>query len=90
VAPDDYVQFTLTDTEVIPDLMNRLRERFPHCTGVDRATSVDLQQEMHAQIQDLDPMALLTDFYADALGSPLSDGSRKWAEKTLAEVRGEH
>ena len=88
VAPDDFVQFTLTDTEIIPDLMNRLRTRYPHCTGVDRQTQVNLDQEMHAQIQDLDPMALLTDFYPEATGAPLSAGSRQWAEATLQEVRG--
>jgi exonuclease SbcD len=89
VAPSDYVQFTLTDTEVIPDLMNRLRERFPHCTGVDRKTHVDLKQQVRAQVQDLDPMALLTDFYEDAMGDPLTAGSRTWAEKTLMEARGD-
>lgn len=89
VAPEDYVQFTLTDTEVIPDLMNRLRERYPHCTGVDRLTQVHLEQAVRAKIQDLDPMALLTEFYADALGTPLSPGSKKWAEQTLTETRGE-
>lgn len=86
VPATDYVAFTLTDTEVIPDLMARLRERYPYCVGVDREQHVHLNQPVREFDASLDPMALLGQFYTDVLGEELDDAAKVWAEKTLATV----
>lgn len=80
----NYVHFTLTDTEVIPDLMNRLRSQYPLCVGVDRKTRVQLGQKVRAFNEKLDPMSLLEKFYEDALGTELGVDEKKWAQRGLS------
>ncbi|WP_155286939.1 exonuclease SbcCD subunit D [Lacticaseibacillus zhaodongensis] len=87
IDSDNYVQFTLTDTEVIPDLMNRLRRVYPKCCGVDRQTQVQLDTPVHSFDKSLDPMSLLSQFYQDALGKEMAPAEQQWAQRTLNEAK---
>lgn len=87
VDPGDFIQVTLTDTQVIPDLMDRLHKVYSKCIGVDRKTRVQLGTPVHNFDKSLDPMSLLGQFYADTMARPMTPGERTWAEKTLAEVK---
>lgn len=82
----NYVQFTLTDTAVIPDLMNRLRKVYPHTVGVDRATHVNIEESVHEFDEQLDPMKLLNQFYGDTIGRDMDADEQSWAQKTLTAV----
>lgn len=84
--PDNFVQFTLTDTDVIPDLMNRLRSRYPHTVGIERATHVDVDENIRQFDKNLDPMELLNQFYSDTLGREMNPDEHTWAQKTLNAV----
>lgn len=85
----NYVHFTLTDTEIIPDLMNRLRSKYPLCVGVDRKTRVQLKRAVREFNEKLDPMSLLSKFYEDALGTEIGPDEKQWAERSLGELQRE-
>jgi exonuclease SbcD len=85
----NYVHFTLTDTEIIPDLMNRLRSKYPLCVGVDRKMRVQLKRAVREFNEKLDPLSLLSKFYEDALGTEIGPAEKQWAERSLSELQRE-
>lgn len=86
IDTDSYVQITLTDTEVIPDLMSQLRQVYKRCTGVDRLHGLASPMLAHTVDRQLDPMALLNQFYRETMGNELTTEQRGWAADALHRV----
>lgn len=83
----DYVAVKLTDTRLIDNLMERLREHYPRLIEIQRprlqqAAETKIKQQSHTA-----PMDLLDDFYASLHDQqPLSDKQRQWARDALTAV----
>ncbi|MCI1985865.1 MAG: exonuclease SbcCD subunit D [Lactobacillus sp.] len=78
-----YTAITLTDTQVIPNVMASLREIFPRVIGLDRAHGVRLAQTPQVQAAKLGPLPLLQDFFQATTGTQLSAQQQAWAEQAL-------
>ena len=80
---NDYIAVTLTDRQVIPNVMSQLREIYPQIISLDRANGVEVVQPLAQVDQQLDPMSLLADFFSKSTGEPLTPQQQAWAQKTL-------
>ncbi|KRL88036.1 DNA repair exonuclease [Lacticaseibacillus pantheris DSM 15945 = JCM 12539 = NBRC 106106] len=89
IDTDSFAQVTLTDTEIIPDLMSQLRTVYQRCTGVDRTHGVATLVTEKPVDRHLDPMDLLGQFYDDTNGVTMTDEQRQWAADALAHVEGQ-
>lgn len=87
VSDDDFVAVELTDQEIIPNVMNRLREYYPKIISFKRKNGRQkTQQEHQVQIRKLAPLDLMKQFFHDATGNSLSDEQLEFAQKTLTEI----
>lgn len=78
-----YMAITLTDTEVIPNVMAALREIFPKVISLTREAGVRRQEKHAKRVAHMAPMALLGQFYHDVTGAELTDEQQAWAKAGL-------
>lgn len=73
---DDYLFIQLKDTQIIPDVMNRLREIYPNVLGMERLDKTGLLSKMgqfnKEKIQQSSPRALFEKYYQEVTGDALS------------------
>ncbi len=87
---DAYTAITLTDTEVIPNVMAQLREIFPQVIGLDRQHGVQLtDRPTVAKLEKLSPTELLGDFYDHVSDSELTTAQMHWAKQALTTAQKE-
>ncbi|MFD1485114.1 exonuclease SbcCD subunit D [Lacticaseibacillus baoqingensis] len=79
-----YTAITLTDTQVIPNVMASLRAIFPRVISLDRAHGVRLAKTPQVQAAKLGPLPLLADFYQVTTGTALTAQQKTWAKQALA------
>lgn len=93
VLPNDaFVDIELTDQQPIPDLMNRLRQTFPHqrLVAVHRQHGLQKLQPLdHHVTQHLSPVALLAQFYDDVMQQPLTKAQQTLAIHSLEQMQKE-
>ncbi|MCI1893816.1 MAG: exonuclease SbcCD subunit D [Lactobacillus sp.] len=82
---DAYTAITLTDVEVIPNVMASLRQVFPRIIELKREQHVQLETATQTNVK-LGPMPLLADFYQQVTGSELTPEQETWAKAALAEA----
>lgn len=84
MGPDDFIAVELTDTTPIPNVMQRLKTRFPKVIELTRVNplTVTLTQLDTRQVQN-DPLALLQDFFEQTTQHPLDDQQLHWAKQAL-------
>ncbi|WP_203624551.1 MULTISPECIES: exonuclease SbcCD subunit D [unclassified Lacticaseibacillus] len=82
---DAYTAVKLTDVEVIPNVMAKLRQVFPRLIELKRETHVDLGEVAHTDVK-LAPTKLLGDFFQQVTGSELSEQQMEWAKAALANA----
>lgn len=82
-----YTGIVLTDTNVISNASNRLKQQFPRFLTMSRANGVQFsQQRTLATTKQQTPQDLLADFYQTVTGQPLNDQQVAWAAKALKET----
>ncbi|UQS82184.1 exonuclease SbcCD subunit D [Bombilactobacillus folatiphilus] len=83
---NNYFGITLTDRQIIPNLLSRLRTIYPKLLTVERQTKLQLPDSAKSdvrQLQQQDPMDLLTDFYEQVAQVPLTKQQQQWATQAL-------
>lgn len=87
----DYLAITLTDTEVIPNVMQILRSQYPHILEIQRAHGRDRTADTPslAVRRHLDPLTLAADFYTEMQESAPTDRQKQWLAETWAEMGAE-
>lgn len=89
-AKDDYYVIKLTDRQVIPDVMSRLREYYPQIISLERKNGF---QTPHSKVDRKaateDPFDLLQQFYEESANNPLSPMQEKWAQAALKQAQKE-
>lgn len=85
---DDYLAITLTDTQVIPNVMQILRGQYPHILDIKRANGRTRDDEAPVLTvqRHLDPQKLAADFYTEMQETPLTDRQTEWLKQTWAEM----
>ncbi len=86
---DAYTAITLTDTEVIPNVMASLREIFPQVISLDRQSGVKVAAAPATAALKLGPLPLLEDFYMAATGTPIDEQALAWAKTALGAAQKE-
>lgn len=87
---ETFVGINLTDIKPIPNVMARLRELYPHIISLNRVHGFQQDVQLHqTNLQQLDPLTLLTDFYENLAQENLSPQQLKWATAALTQAQKE-
>lgn len=88
-AKDDYYALVLTDQDIIPNVLSRLREFYPQILSLRREHSFAMLDTHHYpdKAAQQDPLAMLQSFYEQVTGNPLSARQQKWAQEALSAAR---
>nr|WP_321316298.1 exonuclease SbcCD subunit D [uncultured Ligilactobacillus sp.] len=87
IPDEDFVAVELTDKEIIPNIMNRLREFYPRIISFKRQNGREIiEQEMPKEIKKLSPVEMLEMFFEESTGHILSKEQLDFAEKVLTEL----
>ncbi|HJA22924.1 MAG TPA: exonuclease SbcCD subunit D [Candidatus Limosilactobacillus intestinavium] len=90
-AKDDYYAIKLTDREIIPDVMNRLRQYYPQILSLSRKYGFsDPKRYQQSTKTQLSPDKLFEDFFQQTIGTEMSAEQDKIMRKTLEEVMKEN
>lgn len=89
-SPDDYYAIKLCDRDIIPDVMNRLRQYYPKIVSLRRKYGFTNPQEKQRRVDvKLSPAKLFADFFQKTVGKELSAHQKKIVDDTLAETEKE-
>lgn len=87
---DDYYAIRLTDRDIIPDVMNRLRQYYPQIISLSRQHGLENpQMKRHHVDNHLSPTQLFTEFFQQTIGHSLSPTQTKMAKEALAKIQKE-
>ncbi|MGN1284385.1 MAG: exonuclease SbcCD subunit D [Candidatus Limosilactobacillus intestinavium] len=90
-AKDDYYAIKLIDREIIPDVMNRLRQYYPQILSLSRKYGFsDPKRHQQSTKTQLSPDKLFEDFFQQTIGTEMSVEQDKIMRKTLEEVMKEN
>ncbi|WP_367296201.1 exonuclease SbcCD subunit D [Levilactobacillus yonginensis] len=84
VQSEDFIAIELTDTTPIPNVMQRLKTRFPRVIELQRINQLEVtpaELDIH-QVQR-DPLQLMTEFFEQVTRHPMQAMQQKWAKETL-------
>jgi len=87
VNRSNFIAISLTDVDVITDVMARLRKIYPYIINLDRKYGIQDVESQKRIDPNLDPMTLLTDFYNQATDSQMSKDQQKWAAQALTVAK---
>jgi len=87
---DDYLSVLIQNSEVILDLMGKLRERFPNTLRVERSLSGQgAKDQMEAEIGERESTETLFErFFTAMTDQDLSIGQKEYLGKVLSEIEG--
>lgn len=89
-SKDDYYVIQLTDQQVIPDVMTRLREYYPQIISLERKNGFTApHSKVDRQAATENPVDLLQKFYEETTKNPLSKQQLKWAIAALKQAEKE-
>lgn len=86
---DAFLALNLTDTKIIPNVMQELRKIYPHIISLTRQNGRDVAPTQVKKIRRLAPEALLSDFFKETTGNALTAQQEKWATSALKAARKE-
>lgn len=85
---DDYYAIRLTDRQIIPDVMNRLRQYYPQILSLGRKYGFEGPHEnYHRHNQRQSPKQLFADFFEKTVGTKLNAEQEKIVDATLADMQ---
>lgn len=82
---DAFWHFELTDRAVIPNMMNQLRQIYPHLLSVERLTGQVVKPLQRKRVtKQLAPETLIADFFHEQTGGKLTASQKEWLDKGLS------
>ncbi|WP_295729132.1 exonuclease SbcCD subunit D [uncultured Limosilactobacillus sp.] len=88
---DDYYAIRLTDRQIIPDVMHRLRQYYPYIISLGRKYGFDSPQQKKRQFnRKLAPDKLFANFYRQTVGVDLDTEQQQIVKKSLEQVQKEN
>lgn len=90
IDDQQYVAVQLTDKEIIPNVMNRLREFYPRIISFQRKNGrKTFNSEQQHDLKKVSPLEMLQTFYHETTGDSLSETQLQFAKETLVKVEKE-
>ena len=90
VPNNDFVAIELTNKEIIPNVMNKLRLYYPKIISFKRQSGhEELMPQSQKSIQKLAPLELLKLFFKEVTGNSLSKEQLKFAKEMLSKAEKE-
>ncbi|MGM0239054.1 exonuclease SbcCD subunit D [Enterococcus sp. AZ103] len=89
IKRDDYLSILLTDRAIIPNIMNQLKEIYPHILQIERATGREnsvKNQKKAARIKSKGPQELVMDFFTEVTEENLSAKQIEWIQAELSQA----
>ena len=86
---EDYYAIKLTDQEIIPDVMNRLREYYPQIVSLSRKYGFNTPTQQRQVNTKSAPDKLFEEFFQETMGIPLNGEQQKIVEETLETLQKE-
>lgn len=85
-----YLGIELTDTKIIPNVLENLRQVYPRILNLKRINgSVALDLQPVEKLKTQTPMELLATFFEEINQQPLSQNQQKWAQAALIQIQKE-
>ncbi|MFK5676622.1 MULTISPECIES: exonuclease SbcCD subunit D [unclassified Ligilactobacillus] len=88
--PNTFVAVQLTDKGIIPDAMNQLRQFYPRIIEMTRVNGVTSASREIKGVKRMAPLDVLTAYYEDVAGEPLSTLQQEIATEILGKVEAMH
>lgn len=91
IERDDYIAVSLTDKAVIPNVMQHLRDIYPRIIGLERTRGNERARRLRTQqdITRLSPLALMSDYFKEVTGEPVSAAQKRWLKQTVQGIQRE-
>ncbi|MFL2029469.1 exonuclease SbcCD subunit D [Loigolactobacillus zhaoyuanensis] len=89
VQRDSYLAINLTDTKVIPNVMQELRKIYPNILNLTRKNGREATAAPTIQVQVRSPLVLLDDFFQETTEQKLTQQQQKWAATALKDAQKE-
>ncbi|MFC6206959.1 exonuclease SbcCD subunit D [Levilactobacillus tongjiangensis] len=84
VQSEDFIAIELTDTMPIPNVMQRLKTRFPRVIELQRINQLTVTpDELDIHQVQRDPLQLMTEFFEQVTQHPMQVTQQKWAKEAL-------
>lgn len=84
---ENYLALQLTDRAVIPNMMNQLRQVYPHLLQVERLNGREVTQQMARQdLKEKTPLALVEDFFTEITEEKLTPQQLDWIKASLEKT----
>lgn len=80
---ESFLQFTLTDQAIIPNMMNQLRKVYPNILGVERLAVKKERIDLKKIQKSKDPQQMIEAFFKEITGETLDSQQVQWLEKGL-------
>lgn len=88
IPDDDFIAIELTDKEIIPNIMNRLREYYPKIISFKRKNGrVEFENQEQRDVKKADPLEMMQLFFEDATGHTMSTVQLDFAKQTLSQAK---
>lgn len=88
---DAYLKITLTDSDLVPDAIRRLRSVYTNILELkyERDTHGTGGPEAEAAAEDKSPAEIFQEFFSRAIGRPMTDVMKEFIDEKLNKVREE-
>ncbi len=87
IQREDYLALQLTDRAVIPNMMNQLRQVYPHLLQVERLNGREIEHQLvRHDLKAKTPLTLVEDFFTEITEEPLTDQQLAWVTSSLKAV----
>ncbi|MFC6169710.1 exonuclease SbcCD subunit D [Loigolactobacillus jiayinensis] len=80
---NNFIAINLTDTKVIPNVMQELRQIYPYILSLTRENGREVTAVTAKKIRNLSPLTLLADFFKETTTQPLTAKQEKLAATAL-------
>lgn len=85
---EDYVAISLTDTAIIFNALNELRQIYPNLISLDRVVKETKQEKINEKEEELiqlKPEVLLKNYFEEVSSNPLTKRQEAWLEEAIIQ-----
>ncbi|KAF1296383.1 exonuclease sbcCD subunit D [Enterococcus sp. JM4C] len=88
IEREDYLQIRLLDRAIIPNMMNQLRQIYPHILSVERVNGREegSKRQTNLQQKKLNPSELIATFFEEMTEEQLTDQQQVWVAEALQNL----
>lgn len=87
INTEDYLEILLKDRDIIPNMMNQLRQVYPRILSVDRVNGrkESLRKSSYKELRQLSPQMLIENFFEEMTAEKLTVQQQQWVTEILSD-----